>query len=151
MLEHLPECRAKGGEEVTNHQYDPTGGDGFIRGEWRQVESALLAGLITDEEYERIAVTHDPLSYRSHDQTLGRDPFCQCAVVAKAREDERSNNFTPDDFSTAMTEAYQRGLDAARDVVAEMDLHGCLPRGPLKCNCIGPKVIAAIDALKEKR
>ena len=40
---------------MTNHQYDPTGGDGFIRGEWRQVESALLAGLITDEEYERIA------------------------------------------------------------------------------------------------
>ena len=36
-------------------QYDPTGGDGFIRGDWRQVESALMAGLITDEEYERIA------------------------------------------------------------------------------------------------
>lgn len=64
-------------------------------------------------------MTHDPLCYRSHDQTLGRDPFCQCAALAKAREDERSNNFTPDDFSDAMTEAYQRGLDAAREAVAE--------------------------------
>jgi len=40
---------------MIDHQYDPTGGDGFIRGEWRQVESALLAELITDEEYEQIA------------------------------------------------------------------------------------------------
>lgn len=36
-------------------QYDPTGGDGFLRGDWRQVEDALVAGLISDEEYERVA------------------------------------------------------------------------------------------------
>ena len=36
-------------------QYDPSGGDGFLRGNWRQIESALITGLITDEEYERIA------------------------------------------------------------------------------------------------
>lgn len=35
--------------------YDPTGGDGFIRGDWRQMENALTSGLITDEEYERVA------------------------------------------------------------------------------------------------
>jgi len=147
MIEYLPECRAKGGEEVTNHQYDPTGGDGFIRGEWRQVESALLAGLITDEEYERIAVTHDPLCYRSHDQTIGRDPFYQCAVVAKAREDERSNNFTPDDFSSAMTEAYQRGLDAAREAIATAAL-----QWPSNWDrALGATAaLAAIDALREE-
>lgn len=36
-------------------QYDPTSGDGFIRGAWRQMEDALTAGLISDDEYERIA------------------------------------------------------------------------------------------------
>lgn len=35
--------------------YDPTAGDGFVRGDWRQIEDALVAGLITDAEYERIA------------------------------------------------------------------------------------------------
>lgn len=30
-------------------------GDGFVRGNWRQIEDALMAGLITDVEYERIA------------------------------------------------------------------------------------------------
>ena len=32
-------------------------------------------------------MTHDPLCYRSHDQTLGRDAFCQCDAIAKARDD----------------------------------------------------------------
>lgn len=35
--------------------YDPTGGDGFVRGHWRQIEDALVLGLITDEEYEWVA------------------------------------------------------------------------------------------------
>ena len=35
--------------------HDPTGGDGFVRDAWRHVENALLAGLITDEEYAIIA------------------------------------------------------------------------------------------------
>jgi hypothetical protein len=39
----------------TPGRHDPTGGDGFVRGDWRQIENALIAGLITDEEYERIA------------------------------------------------------------------------------------------------
>ena len=49
-------------------------------------------------------MTHDILCYRIHDKTLGCDPFCQCEVIAKVRNDERSNNFTPDDFSDAITE-----------------------------------------------
>lgn len=36
-------------------QYDPTGGDGYLRGDWRKAENALLAGLITDDEYETLA------------------------------------------------------------------------------------------------
>lgn len=30
-------------------------GHGFVRSTWRQIEDALTVGLITDEEYERIA------------------------------------------------------------------------------------------------
>ena len=120
---------------MTNHQYDPTGGDGFIRGEWRQVESALLAGLITDEEYERIAVTHDALCYRSHDQTLGRDPFCQCAAI---------------------TEAYQRGLNDAMEavelipapykVVGNFETYGAYHEGR---SDMKDMALSAIDALRE--
>jgi hypothetical protein len=115
-----------------------------------------LAGLITDEEYERIAVTHDPLCYRSHDQTLGRDPFCQCAALVKAREDERSNNFTPDDFSEAMTEAYQRGLNDAMEavelipapykVVGNFETYGPYHEGR---SDMKDMALSAIDALKE--
>ncbi len=47
--------------------------------------------------------------------------WCICdelrACEERVREDERLNNFTPDDFSHAMTESYQRGLDAAREAV----------------------------------
>ena len=89
-------------------------------------------------------MTHDTLCYRSHDQPLGRDPFCQCAVVAKAREDERSNNFTPDDFSDAMTEAYQRGLDAARQAVAAVEYRPTNPE-----TMIRSMALDAIDALRK--
>ena len=48
---------------------------------------------------------------------------------------------------------YERGqrdaLDAAVKVVEAMNLHGCRFRFP-NCNCIGPQVIAAIDALLKK-
>lgn len=36
-------------------QYDPTGGDGFLRGDWRQIEQALVDDLISDAEYEHLA------------------------------------------------------------------------------------------------
>ena len=101
-------------------------------------------------------MTHDPLCYRSHDQTLGRDPFCQCSALVKAREDERSNNFTPDDFSEAMTEAYQRGLNDALEavelipapykVVGNFETYGTYHEGRADMKDMA---LSAIDALKE--
>ena len=41
------------------------------------------------------------------------------ACEQRVRDDERSNNFTPDDHADGMTEAYSCGLDAAREAVAE--------------------------------
>ena len=47
-------------------------------------------------------------------------------------------------------EGQRDALTAAREAVEAMDLHGCLPHpGPIGCNCIGPQVIAAIDALRK--
>ena len=59
-------------------------------------------------------------SASDHDCTLNDrfgKPSCMTEFEQEIREDERSNNFTPDDFSNAMTESYQRGLDAARKAV----------------------------------
>lgn len=102
-------------------------------------------------------MTHDALCYRSHGQTLGRDPFCQCSALAEARKDERSNNFTPDDFSDAMTESYQRGLDAAREVVEAIpalykvrgDYQTYSPWHEGKAD-MKDLAVAVIDALKAK-
>ena len=44
----------------------------------------------------------------------------------------------------------ERVLNAAREVVEEMDLHGCHPYRFPDCNCLGPQVIAAIDALRKE-
>ncbi len=41
--------------EYRSGQYDPSGGDAYLRGDWRQIENGLAGGLITDEEYEEIA------------------------------------------------------------------------------------------------
>ena len=41
--------------EYVSALYDPTGGDGYIAGDWKQVEQAFIDGELTDEEYERIA------------------------------------------------------------------------------------------------
>jgi hypothetical protein len=35
--------------------FGPHGADGFLRGDWRQIENALVEGLISENEYERIA------------------------------------------------------------------------------------------------
>lgn len=46
-------------------RYDPTSGDGFLRGDWHQIEDALVNDLITDEEYEKLAyevATKNPTS-----------------------------------------------------------------------------------------
>jgi hypothetical protein len=39
----------------TRSRHDPTGGDGYIRGTWNQVERAVGLGLLTDDEYEMVA------------------------------------------------------------------------------------------------
>lgn len=49
MMAGLLRCR------FTPGTHDPSGGDGYIRGSWREIENALVAGLLTDDEYERIA------------------------------------------------------------------------------------------------
>lgn len=51
----------------------------------------------------------------------------------------------------ALRACEERVLDAARDAVDEMDLHGCHPYRFADCNCIGPQVIAAIYAVREKQ
>ena len=47
--------------------------------------------------------------------------FCCCdalrACEKRVREDEQSHNFSPDIHWAGMSEAYQRGLDAARQAV----------------------------------
>ena len=45
--------------------------------------------------------------------------------------------------------SFRAGLDAAREAVEVMDLHGCHPYRFPDCDCLGPQVIAAIDALRE--
>ena len=82
-------------------------------------------------------MTHDPLCYRSHDQTLGRDPFCQCAAI---------------------TEAYQRGLNDAMEavelipapykVVGNFETYGAYHEGR---SDMKDMALSAIDALKENQ
>lgn len=43
----------------------------------------------------------------------------------------------------------ERVIAAAVQRVEAMDLHGCHPYRFPDCNCLGPQVIAAIDALRE--
>ena len=86
--------------------------------------------------------------------------ICMCrelrACEERAREDERSNNFTPDDFSDAMTEAYQRGLNDAMEavelipapykVVGNFETYGAYHEGR---SDMKDMALSAIDALRE--
>lgn len=49
---------------------------------------------------------------------------------------------------------YEQGqrdaLLAAREAVEAMDIHGCQFKNIIVCNCIGPQVIAAINALRKE-
>lgn len=40
---------------VTVAEYDPTGGEGYVRGTWDEIESALGRGLLSDGEYAQLA------------------------------------------------------------------------------------------------
>ena len=73
------------------------------------------------------------------------------ACEARVREDERSSNFTPDDHSNGMTEAYQRGLDAIRDAVAGCTWdRGVSSEFDATVSAVLAKTLAAIDALREQ-
>ena len=96
-------------------------------------------------------------SAMDHDCTLNDrfgKPSCMTEFEQEIREDERSNNFTPDDFSEAMTEAYQRGLDAARGaVLGAKAIDVASGRGwdePAQFVWLN-NALSAIDALKEDR
>ena len=94
--------------------------------------------------------THDAVTCRDAETLV---TFCE--VIAKVREDERSNNFTPDDHANGMTEAYQRGLDAAQEAV---DALTAWPEG-IESDDLSflnylhgvRDALTAIDALKEKQ
>ena len=102
-----------------------------------------------------VLIKHLPECPMSTKDTICRCLPCICdalrACEARVREDERSSNFTPDDHSNGMTEAYQRGLDAIRDAVA-----GCAwDRGvssefDATVSAVLAKTLAAIDALREQ-
>ena len=85
-------------------------------------------------------MTHDPR------ETLDAAVEAACHLVLQAQRELHEWL-----EAKGYAEGYATALDAAREAVEAMDLHGCLPRGPIDCNCVGPKVIAAIDALKERQ
>jgi len=80
------------------------------------------------------------------------DHICMCrelrACEQRVREDERSNNFTPDDHANGMTEAYQRGLDAAREAVKGVNWFN--DDGKMLSAIVATaESLAAIDALRK--
>ena len=80
--------------------------------------------------------------------------ICMCrelrACEQRVREDERSNNFTPDDHANGMTEAYQRGLDAAREAVKGVNWFS--DEGKMLSAIVATaESITAIDQLREKQ
>ncbi len=99
-------------------------------------------------------IKHLPECWAKHDS----DPpaWCICdelrACEARVREDERSNNFTPDDFSEAMTDSYRRGLDAAREAAAAVEGgYSVPPEMPVGAfvKAMRREYLAAIDALRK--
>ena len=105
-------------------------------------------------------MSHDPLC------PIQRETWCiwtgdkceKCKLIAKVREDEHSNKFTTDDFAGAMTDAYQRGLNAAREAVeaipapykirGDFDTYGPYSEGKADFKDL---VISAIDALRKEK
>ena len=85
---------------------------------------------------------------------------CQCicdvlrACEERVREDEQSNNFSPDIHWDGMAEAYQRGLDAAREaVLGAKAVDIAYGRGldePAQFIWLN-NALSAIDALREKQ
>ena len=103
-----------------------------------------------------VLIKHLPECPMSTKDTICRCLPCICdalrACEARVREDERSNNFTPDDFSDGMTGTYLRGLDAAREAVRNLQhSDDCYYAEGVLCHCEIKRVISTLDALKEKQ
>ena len=74
------------------------------------------------------------------------------ACEERVREDERSNNFTLDDHSNGMTEAYRRGLDAVRGAVASCTWDkGVSSDFDATVSAVLAETLNAIDALREEK
>lgn len=55
---------------------------------------------------------HDYLCYWHGSTELNNIVACDdCDLIAKVRKDERSNNFTPDDFSDSVTAVLQAAVE----------------------------------------
>ena len=81
----------------------------------------------------------------------GPDAWCMCEELRfyEERVHETANHAGKAYGLTV--NGYTRGLDAARKAVEGLDLHGCLDRGSIRCNCVVNDVIAAIDALRDAK
>ena len=141
MTEHLPECLVPD----------------FEAGRWICICKQLRA-------CEERAVLHAELRWKADEeevqQVTFQDGYKQGQRNVFARHDDwivtgvceqdcpGCRRLT--ELITEREKGYAEGLDAAREAVEAMNLHGCFPhQGPIGCNCIGPQVIAAIDALRE--
>ena len=100
-----------------------------------------------------LPVVNERFAERKGDWVLYADHLAALrACEQRVREDERSNNFTPDDHADSMTEAYHRGLDAARQAVKHLQhSDDCYYAEGVLCHCEIKRAITAIDALKEKQ
>jgi hypothetical protein len=83
-------------------------------------------------------MTHDPLCTTVLNTEMS-EAFCDCALIARVREDERKHEIPT-------TLSYAAGLSAAREAVVEVHRKWGYPQQLIDSNVI----IAAIDALKEE-
>lgn len=83
-------------------------------------------------------MTHDPR------ETLDTAVEAACYLVLQAQHELHEWL-----EAKGYAEGYATALDAAREAVVGLNLHGCMPRGLIGCNCIVTKIIAAIDKLRD--
>jgi len=94
---------------------------------------------------------HLPECWAKHESDPPAWCICDELRACEERVTNQSNREWAEISVADEARIWSEALDAAREAVEAMDLHGCHPyRGLLNCNCVGPKVIAAIDALREK-
>ena len=77
--------------------------------------------------------------------------FCICNQLRACEERVHETAYQAGKAYGLNVNGYTRGLDAARKAVEGLDLHGCMPRGSIRCNCIVTSILAAIDALRDAK